>query len=463
VFDHVVDIDRARLGITGHLASILTHIRYPKIERALWIDSVCINQADPVERGNQVTMMGDIYRRCMRDLAWLGDPPSTATNNDKLTRKGRAQLENSCSGENYQAWLRWARGFWGKKFMLAGRQEADADEERLERFRDIDSEGEEDGMASGSEEDSYFSKLYSAWWRSSGGRHYNVADGLILIKGLSRRGATLRNLEELEHQVPIWICSVMGPLFETRLWSRVWVVQELSCAKKVLLLADGVSLSWKPLSRFLACSPADIHHSPWARGLVASDLIQIFSGLPRSISSDIFYGKEKDRTQTPRSMFLLAIVIERVAILETGSMGCLDWFPNDIAISKPTTRSRAIHLFRWLRPRLFARARVLISCVKALGSGGASRNAPDKGWRTEGLPSWAVDFAAHELFWNVGDSYSSREIMFAGDKSRKIFSAGGDYNEAVWYLPENGRLLQLRGYLLGQIGPCGSGKEMSPR
>jgi hypothetical protein len=50
VFDHVVDIDRAQLGITGHLASILTHIRYPKIERALWIDSVCINQANLVER-----------------------------------------------------------------------------------------------------------------------------------------------------------------------------------------------------------------------------------------------------------------------------------------------------------------------------------------------------------------------------------------------------------------------------
>ena len=38
----------------------------------LWIDSICINQADEAEKSGQVQMMGDIYRRARRVIIWLG-------------------------------------------------------------------------------------------------------------------------------------------------------------------------------------------------------------------------------------------------------------------------------------------------------------------------------------------------------------------------------------------------------
>ena len=46
--------------------------------RTLWIDAICINQADIEERGYQVQLMGNIYRECKRALIWLGDSDDNA-------------------------------------------------------------------------------------------------------------------------------------------------------------------------------------------------------------------------------------------------------------------------------------------------------------------------------------------------------------------------------------------------
>ena len=41
-------------------------------EAALWIDAVCINQEDVLERNQQVMLMGEVYRRASAVLSWLG-------------------------------------------------------------------------------------------------------------------------------------------------------------------------------------------------------------------------------------------------------------------------------------------------------------------------------------------------------------------------------------------------------
>ncbi|KAF2811388.1 heterokaryon incompatibility, partial [Mytilinidion resinicola] len=45
----------------------------------LWIDSICINQADPEERSAQVRKMRDIYQRATRTLIWLGPEGDEST------------------------------------------------------------------------------------------------------------------------------------------------------------------------------------------------------------------------------------------------------------------------------------------------------------------------------------------------------------------------------------------------
>ena len=58
--------------ITPNLAVALRHLRDPRNTLRIWIDALCINQADRDERGQQVSQMGDIYRQAERVLVWLG-------------------------------------------------------------------------------------------------------------------------------------------------------------------------------------------------------------------------------------------------------------------------------------------------------------------------------------------------------------------------------------------------------
>lgn len=60
------------ISITSNLDIVLRHFRDESGEKTLWVDAVCINQRDNDEKGPQVQMMGQIYRRAARVLVWLG-------------------------------------------------------------------------------------------------------------------------------------------------------------------------------------------------------------------------------------------------------------------------------------------------------------------------------------------------------------------------------------------------------
>lgn len=53
--------------------NILEQLRPVEGTRRLWIDALCINQADVDERGYQVTLMYDIYKNSLSTIIWLGD------------------------------------------------------------------------------------------------------------------------------------------------------------------------------------------------------------------------------------------------------------------------------------------------------------------------------------------------------------------------------------------------------
>ncbi|KAK1967601.1 HET-domain-containing protein, partial [Colletotrichum sublineola] len=60
------------LSIRPNLAAALRQLRYLDIPRRMWIDALCINQADLEERNKQVHIMCDIYRRASHVVVWLG-------------------------------------------------------------------------------------------------------------------------------------------------------------------------------------------------------------------------------------------------------------------------------------------------------------------------------------------------------------------------------------------------------
>ncbi|KAI1362067.1 heterokaryon incompatibility protein-domain-containing protein [Xylaria arbuscula] len=61
-----------QMFVTQNLYIALTQLRHERSTRDLWVDAICIDQSNVVERSQQVAMMGDIYRGATRVIAWLG-------------------------------------------------------------------------------------------------------------------------------------------------------------------------------------------------------------------------------------------------------------------------------------------------------------------------------------------------------------------------------------------------------
>jgi hypothetical protein len=57
----LVFVGENTLDITQSLAEALPYLRYPDKSRVLWIDAMCINQRDIVERSQQVKRMAMIH------------------------------------------------------------------------------------------------------------------------------------------------------------------------------------------------------------------------------------------------------------------------------------------------------------------------------------------------------------------------------------------------------------------
>jgi hypothetical protein len=59
--------------VTTNLHAALRRLRCATWTRVIWIDALCINQADRDERTHQVMLMGSIYKSCQEVIMWLGD------------------------------------------------------------------------------------------------------------------------------------------------------------------------------------------------------------------------------------------------------------------------------------------------------------------------------------------------------------------------------------------------------
>jgi hypothetical protein len=100
---HLRDHANATIKVRSNVASMLHYLRYKWLPRYLWIDAMCINQNDMVEKGRQVSQMGDIYRKSGRTLIWLGSsrlcphPLSALESAARSHKAGRVRI-NSFDG-----------------------------------------------------------------------------------------------------------------------------------------------------------------------------------------------------------------------------------------------------------------------------------------------------------------------------------------------------------------------------
>jgi hypothetical protein len=67
-----IQCHRQNLSITKNCEAALRCLRRPARNRMLWVDAICINQADTRERNHQVKAMASIYSNASQVLAYLG-------------------------------------------------------------------------------------------------------------------------------------------------------------------------------------------------------------------------------------------------------------------------------------------------------------------------------------------------------------------------------------------------------
>ena len=68
-----IQINKQSVSVPANAAAALRCMRDAHTERVLWIDAVCINQADLDERAHQVNMMADVYSNATGNLIYLGE------------------------------------------------------------------------------------------------------------------------------------------------------------------------------------------------------------------------------------------------------------------------------------------------------------------------------------------------------------------------------------------------------
>lgn len=67
-----IHLSSSTISITPNLDAALRHLRHPAASRTLWVDALCINQANLDERAAQVALMRRVYAEAAKVLIWLG-------------------------------------------------------------------------------------------------------------------------------------------------------------------------------------------------------------------------------------------------------------------------------------------------------------------------------------------------------------------------------------------------------
>jgi hypothetical protein len=107
--NHVPDTiicDDKTLPITSSVAVALRRLRSTTDTRTIWVDQVCINQQDLVERSQQVRHMNSIYQKASRVLVWLGlDHGDDAARAFELTKSLAAVSDDPVLREEFRSRL----------------------------------------------------------------------------------------------------------------------------------------------------------------------------------------------------------------------------------------------------------------------------------------------------------------------------------------------------------------------
>ncbi|SPO03249.1 uncharacterized protein DNG_05931 [Cephalotrichum gorgonifer] len=90
-------LDGYPFGINENAEAALRRLRLPVETRWLWMDAICLNQDDYVEKNIHVPLMGAVYEKADQVLAWLGEVKDGMLGTLLSTVKNRNRFTNEIS------------------------------------------------------------------------------------------------------------------------------------------------------------------------------------------------------------------------------------------------------------------------------------------------------------------------------------------------------------------------------
>jgi hypothetical protein len=215
-----------------------------------------------------------------------------------------------------------------------------------------------------------------------------------------------------------------------KVWKRVWVMQELSCAPKIQLRARTDSFDWALLSNFLGDKNyADAFHGPFGHGTMHPVIGSIF-GRIKSIENQRRLVQDTTSGRQSKLMDVLArfrgTEASDVRDKIYGLLGLVSG-PIDIKVDYSLS---AGDVFAGVSAAIFN----LDGNLDLLCQGPWHSNGEN---RLKDLPSWAADF-----------TLSSGETMLFGQRS--IYNAGESFCKTPCRVDKRGRLA-ASGYIVGTL------------
>ena len=182
-----ITINEQPFAVRENLYNALTRLRRSDKHRVLWIDAICINQEDIIERSDQVQRMRSIYQRAETVLIWLGE----SYDNSDLAFEALELL----TGTDQQR--RASPGIVGE----------------------------------------WYGPQYDLWWALPG-RGDAKKDQADLLKYMNSLG--LRSWQDISEKHKL----ALKNLLRRDYWKRVWCIQEVGNAQTTVILCGGKSIDW---------------------------------------------------------------------------------------------------------------------------------------------------------------------------------------------------------------------------
>lgn len=96
-----IKVNGQAISVTQNLELALKYFRKNKSHTVIWVDAVCINQEDIVEKSSQVCLMRDIYSRGMPIILFIYHTKANSYSGHGLNLAGgECQEERSCHGSH---------------------------------------------------------------------------------------------------------------------------------------------------------------------------------------------------------------------------------------------------------------------------------------------------------------------------------------------------------------------------